>query len=119
MPENTPDNGDLYQVYRNTTKVPVAVGKLKRPMVCVAKRPPESKTWKAMARSSSDGRPLEGDIPSPVQLDLGLDLEGHWSLRWLHDVLREKTGTPACEFKGQLVDPEKGNVIELYRNRHR
>lgn len=119
MPESAPENGDVYKVYRKTTAAPLAVGKLVRPMVCVAKRPPESETWKAMARSTTDGRPHKGDVSSPAQLDLELDQEGHWSLRWLHDVLREKTGTPACEFKGELVDPEKNNVIELYRNRHR
>lgn len=112
------DNGDVYKVYRNTTTKSAAVGKLVRPMVCVAKRPPESETWKAMARSTTDGRPHEGDVDSSAQPDLGLDQDGHWSLRWLHDVLREKTGTPACEFKGKLMDPEKSSVLDLYRSRH-
>lgn len=118
MSESATENGDVYQVYRNTTTNPAAVGKRDRPMVCVAKRPPESVTWKAMGRSTTDGRPHEGDVASPAQLDLDLDKDGHWSLRWLHDVLREKTGTPGCEFKGKLVDPEKSSVLDLYRTRH-
>ncbi len=118
MPDSTPENGDVYYVYRRTTTAPWTLSKPSRPMACVAKRPPESDTWKAMARSSTDGRPEQGDIFSPVQPALGLDKAGHWSLRWLHDVLREKTGTQACEFRGELTDPEKSQVLALYRNRH-
>lgn len=118
MPDSTPENGDVYYVYRNTTTAPWTLSKPSRPMACVAKRPPESETWKAIARSSTDGRPENGDIASLIQPDLGLDKAGYWSLRWLHDVLREKTGSPACEFRGELAEPEKGEVLNLYRNRH-
>lgn len=118
MPDSKPDNGDVYYVFRNTTTKPISVGKRSRPMACVAKRKPDSETWKAMARSSTDGRPRDGDVSSPAQTALQLDKDGHWSLRWLHDVLREKTGTPACEFRGELNEPERSQLLELYRNRH-
>lgn len=119
MPENMPQNGDVYYVYRATTLAPTTLGKPSRPMACVAMRQPESETWKAMGRSSTDGSQLEGDIFSPAQPSLKLDKDGHWSLRWLHDVLRDKTGTPACAFRGELIDPEKDQVLTLYRNRNK
>jgi len=117
MPGNQPDVGDVYQVYRNATASPASVGNLVRPMACVAARPSDPVAWGAIARSSTDGRPNDGDVASAVQPALGLEKEGHWSLRWLHSVLKEKTGTSACEYKGSLVDPERSAVINLYRNR--
>ena len=86
-------------------------------MACVAQSKFDPETWRAMARSSTDGRPHEGDVHSPIQEDIGLDREGHWSLRWLHDVLKTKTGTPACSCLGCLSEPERSQVLNLYRNR--
>lgn len=119
MPGTTAENGDVYQVYRKVTTDPSKVGNLTRPMACVAARKWDPDAWQAMARSSTDGRPNDGDLFSPKQAEPRLDLEGYWSTRWLHFVLKSKTGTPACACLGHLTEPEKTNVLAVYRNRHK
>lgn len=117
MPGNRPENGDVYSVYRNVTTNPITVGNTVRPMACVASRKFDTITWTAIARSSTDGRPNEGDVYSPAQPTIGLDKEGHWSLRWLHSVLKDKTGTDACAFRGHLPSAERDQVLRMFRGR--
>lgn len=119
MPGTTAENGDVYQVYRTVTTEPHTLGNVRRPMACVAVRRWDPEAWQAMARSSTDGRPEDGDLFSPEQEDPRLDKAGYWSTRWLHFVLKTKTGTPACACLGHLTEPEKTNVLALYRNRHK
>jgi len=117
MPGSQPENSDVYSVYRNVTTNPTTVGNRVRPMACVASRKFDPAVWTAIARSSTDGRPKEGDVHSPAQAAIGLDKEGYWSLRWLHSVLKEKTGTGACAFRGRLTGTERDEVLGLYRGR--
>ena len=88
-------------------------------MACVAVHKADPNAWRGIARSSTDGRPQDGDVFSAKQPALGLDKDGYWSTRWLHHVLKAKTGTPACSFMGQLAEPEKAAVLKLYRARLR
>ncbi|WP_143813898.1 hypothetical protein [Luteococcus japonicus] len=116
MPGTDAKLGDVYQVYRNVTLRPAAFGeKLTRPCACVAERPLDT-VWSALPRLSSDIQAT--DLQSPASTGIGLERDGAWSLRWIHEVRREKTGGPACAFLGALADAERRELLVYYRNRH-
>jgi hypothetical protein len=118
MPDNVAELGDVYRVYRNVTENPSAFGdKRSRPCGCVAPRPSDPTTWTALPRLTSDIH--QEDLPSPASPDIGLEKEGAWSLRWIHQVHKIKTGGTACQFLGALPESERTRLAEFYRNRHR
>ncbi|PRZ34785.1 hypothetical protein CLV47_12317 [Antricoccus suffuscus] len=107
----------MYKVYRKSTSEPARVGNVVRPMGCVASRPSDPTVWTAIARSSTDGRPHQGDLFSALQPEIGLNKEGYWSLRWIHSVYKAKTGGKACAYLGTLTESEKSQLLMLYRDR--
>jgi hypothetical protein len=118
MPGNVAELGDVYWVFRNVTENPGAFGpKKSRPCGCVAPRRSDSTTWTALPRLTTGIR--AEDLASPAMPAIGLEEEGAWSLRWIHQVLKSKTGGLACEFLGALPEAERARVIDFYRNRHR
>jgi hypothetical protein len=118
MPGNVADLGDVYWVFRNVTMNPDAFGdKKSRPCGCVASRPSDATTWTALPRLTTGIR--ANDLVSPAAPAIGLNEHGAWSLRWIHQVLKSKTGGLACEFLGALSEAERANVLDFYRNRHR
>jgi hypothetical protein len=117
MPGAIAQLGDVYWVYRNVTENPGAFGEKKsRPCGCVASRPSDPTTWTALPRLTSGIRPE--DLPSPALPDIGLDQAGAWSLRWIHQVLKSKTGGAACQFLGALPGSERVRLADFYRSRH-
>lgn len=117
MPGTQAALGDVYEVYRNVTAKPWTFGeKKKRPCGCVTPGPSDSTTWTALPRLSTDIQP--DDLPSPAMPEIGLDKEGAWSLRWIHQVHKSKTGGDACAFLGSLPKSERDRVLAFYRNRH-
>lgn len=117
MPGSQATLGDVYAVYRDVTEDPSAFGeKRHRPCGCVSPRPYDPATWTAVPRLSTGIH--EGDLTSPAMPDIGLEKEGAWSLRWVHQVLKSKTGGTACAFLGQLPDGERNRLVAFYRNRH-
>lgn len=109
--------GDVFWVYRNVTETPAAFGEKKsRPCGCVASRPHDPTTWTALPRLTSDIQP--GDLSSSPLPDIELDQAGAWSLRWVHQVLKNRTGSEACRFLGPLPDEERDRLVNFYRNRH-
>lgn len=118
MPGNVAEIGDVYWVYRNVTENPAAFGSKKsRPCGCVAPRPVDPTTWTALPRLTSGIEPQ--DLQSPALPEIGLDREGAWSLRWIHQVHKHKTGGSACRFLGALPEAERSRLAEFYRNRYR
>jgi hypothetical protein len=118
MPDNVAELGDVYRVYRNVTVNPSAFGhKRSRPCGCVAKRPFDLTTWTALPRLTTGIEPE--DLPSPAAPEIGLEKEGAWSLRWIHQVHKNKTGGTACEFLGALSESERTRLADFYRGRHR
>ncbi len=102
---------------RHATLAPDAFGsKRSRPCGCVAIRPQDDTCWTALPRTTSDAQP--GDLPSPAMPGIGLDRDGAWTLRWVHQVRKDKTGEAACEFLGALPDEERDRLLAFYRNRH-
>lgn len=109
--------GDVYEVYRNVTRNPGAFGeKRKRPCGCVAPRAFDPTTWTALPRLSTDIQPE--DLPSPAMPAIGLAKQGAWSLRWIHQVQKDRTGSDACAFLGPLPGEERDRLVTFYRNRH-
>lgn len=113
MPNNTAATGDVYQVYRNVTMAPYKLGKLCRPCVCTDPGSQMSTTWTALPRLTS-GIWKDKDLPSAPILTLGLDKPGAWSARFIHQVLKEKTGGKACEYKGPLPGPILAELKEAF-----
>lgn len=109
--------GDVCWVYRNITDKPWTFGeKTSRPCGCVAPRPFDATTWTAPPRLSSG---IEaGDLPGREMPEIRLDKPGAWSLRWVHQVHKDKTGGDACEFLGALPDDERERLVTFHRNRH-
>lgn len=117
MPGPIAELGDVYWVYRDVTDKPWAFGeKLSRPCGCVAARPADPTTWTALPRLSSGIS--SKDLPSPAMPEINIDRDGAWSLRWIHQVHKDKTGGRACEFLGPLPDEERKRLIAYYRSRH-
>lgn len=111
MPNSTAVTGDVYQVYRNVTTAPYKFGqKRKRPCVCADPCSPMSTTWTALPRLTHGIK--EEDVQSGPLPSLGLDRPGAWSRRFVHHVLKEKTGGDACEYRGPLP----GDVLTGLRN---
>ena len=109
--------GDVYWVYRNVTEKPWTFGeKTSRPCGCVAARRFDLTTWTALPRLSSGT--TADDLPSPAMPQIRLDKAGAWSLRWIHQVRKDKTGGEACEFLGALPDDERERLVDFYRNRY-
>lgn len=110
--------GDAYWVNREATEHPPRVGRRVRPMACVAERRAET-TWLGLPRLTSDIKP--GDVPSRAMPEIHatrLDRAGAWSLRYIHPVHKQHTGTKGmCEFLGALPEDECAVVMTLYRNR--
>ena len=118
MPDSQAALGDVYEVYRSVVVKREAFGhKKKRPCGCVAPQPFDPTTWTALPRLSTDIR--REDLSSPAMLEVGLDKEGAWSLRWIHQVHKSKTGGAACSFLGALPDQERERLVTFYRNRLR
>jgi hypothetical protein len=116
VPGSSAELGDVYWVYRNVTDNPGAFGyKKSRPCGCVAPRPSDSTVWTALPRLTSDIG--SGDLRSPAMPEIELE-EGAWSLRWIHQVHKSKTGGPACRFMGALPDAERTRLVDFYRNRY-
>lgn len=112
------EQGDVYWVYRNVTDNPAAFGaKKSRPCGCVAPRPYDQTSWTALPRLTTDIK-VDMDLASPALPDIGLDKKGAWSLRWVHQVHKNKTGGDACRFLGALPDTERERLVAYYRNRH-
>lgn len=117
MPDQEPALGDVYWVYRNVTKNPSAFGaKKSRPCGCVATRPQDPTAWAALPRLTTDIK--SADLSSRAMPEIGLNEKGAWSLRWVHEVFKEKTGGDACRFLGPLPDDEREALVAFYRNRH-
>lgn len=117
MPGDQAALGDVYEVYRNVTENPAAFGeKRKRPCGCVASRPFDSTIWTAVPRLSTDIRPE--DLASSPMPEIGLEKQGAWSLRWIHQVHKVKTGGDACAFLGPLPEGERERLVTFYRNRY-
>jgi len=108
--------GDVYWVYRRATVNEDAFGdKRSRPCGCVAPRPDDSSTWTALPRVTTDIKPK--DLRSPAVAGIGLDKDGAWSLRWIHQVYKSKTGSSACAFMGVLPDDQRSALLTFYRAR--
>lgn len=117
MPGTNAALGDVYWVYRNVTEKPAAFGeKRSRPCGCVAPRPSDPTSWTALPRLTTDIKPT--DLSCPALPDIELDEPGAWSLRWVHQVYKSKTGGEACRFLGALPEPERKRLTDYYRNRH-
>lgn len=117
MPNNVPQLGDVYWVYRSVTNEPAAFGEKKaRPCGCVAPRPFDPTVWTALPRLTTGIS--SRDLPSPALPQIGLDRAGAWSLRWVHEVHKNKTGGEACRFLGALPEGERTRLATYYRNRH-
>ena len=52
MPERDAKIGDAYWVYSRAVTNPSSVGKIARPMACVAEQPCDPTAWKALPRIS-------------------------------------------------------------------
>jgi hypothetical protein len=118
MPDNVAELGDVYWVFRNVTNNPSDFGSKKsRPCGCVAPRPFDPTTWTALPRLTSGIRPE--DLTSPAHPAIELDEIGAWSLRWIHQVHKSKTGGEACRFMGALPEAERTRLADFYRNRYR
>jgi hypothetical protein len=120
VPGKTAKIGDAYRVHRDAAEHPARVGRPARPMACVAERPTDT-TWLGLPRVTSDIKP--GDVPSRAMPEVDpthLGKAGAWSLRYIHPVHKQHTGTTGkCEFLGVLPEDERNIVMTLYRNRLR
>jgi hypothetical protein len=117
MPGTIAALGDVYWVYRTVTENPTAFGaKKSRPCGCVAPRPYDPTTWTALPRLTHDIRP--NDLTSPAMPEIELKEVGAWSLRWVHQVHKSKTGGDACKFLGALPQTERDRLVGFYRSRH-
>lgn len=122
MPDGNAKIGDAYWVHGDATDAhPLRVGKVARPMACVAERPADPTAWTALPRITSDIKPNDcASRAMPEVHPTRLDRAGAWSLRWIHSVLKAKTGaSDHCEFIAPLPDDERTAVMNHYRNRGR
>lgn len=119
MPDETAKIGDAYWVYASATRAPQLVGKVARPMACVAERPFDI-AWSGLPRISSGIRPAdEPSDPMPEISPGRLERSGAWTLRFQHSVKKSATGKQGlCEYLGPLPAPEKKKVMEMYRGRN-
>lgn len=116
MPNGEAKPGDVYQVFRAVTTNQGAFGfKRHRPCGCVDERPKDT-TWTALPRTSTDFK--TDDLPSPAMNHPELDKEGVWTYRWVHQVLKEKTGGPACKYLLMLPTDARAALLTFYRDRH-
>jgi hypothetical protein len=120
MPGRNAKIGDAYWVNRDATEHPARVGKPARPMACVAERPTET-AWTGVPRVTSDIKPEDAPSRAMPEVDPNrLNSVGAWSLRYLHPVHKQHTGTRGmCDFLGPLPDDERKVVMTLYRDRLR
>jgi len=113
MPPPSARLGDVYWVFRGVTRRPGAFGSKKsRPCCCVDADPPDEDVWTAMSRLTTGM--WKSDIPSAANPSIGLDRVGVWSARFIHQVLRSKTGSDACRYLGALEEDERNRVLACY-----
>ena len=111
VPGSRASIGDVYWVNARATLRPVSVGKLSRPMGCVAEQPRDPAVWTAIPRLSSGIADV--DAPSRAMPEISptrLEREGAWSV----------TGKKGlCDYLGALPDDERKTMMSLYRGRDR
>jgi len=73
-------NGDIYQTYRSVMTDPANEWIVAARGVCRRERL-DPETRKAMAISSTDGRPTKVTFAARLKREIGLKKEWHWSLR--------------------------------------
>ena len=121
VPGSRASIGDVYWVNARATLRPVSVGKLSRPMGCVAEQPRDPAVWTAIPRLSSGIADV--DAPSRAMPEISptrLEREGAWSVRWIHSVKKQDTGKKGlCDYLGGLPDDERKTMMSLYRGRDR
>jgi hypothetical protein len=71
MPGNTPENGDVYRVYRNVTTDPAKVGKPRRPIACVAAQKADPYAWRVWLGPPQMGDRRTGTCSAPTKTPLG------------------------------------------------
>jgi len=118
MPPPPAQCGDVFWVFRDVTRRPWTFGpKKSRPCCCVDADPPEEEVWTAIPRLTTGIS--KSDLRSAASPSIGLDRDGAWSLRFIHQVLKSKTGGDACRYLGTLDENERDCLVGLYEQRFR
>jgi len=79
----------------------------------MAERPGDT-VWTGLPRSTTGTRDSDARDSAPVP-HLGLDKEGWWTARYVHPVLKEKTGIPAiCDYLGRLPNDQVKLAREVF-----
>ena len=116
MPARSAELGDVFWVYRNVTRSPSAFGdKRSRPCCCVDPEGLDPDVWTAVPRLTTGI--WKSDLRSPPSPSIGLEREGAWSVRFIHQVLKAKTGQDACRYLGALSQTERDCVVSHYERR--
>lgn len=116
MPGTEVEFADVYLVAKAATVNPARLGKLTRPLVCMAERPDDT-VWTGLPRSTTGTRDSDARDSAPVP-HLGLDKKGWWTARYVHPVLKVKTGVPGvCDFKGKLPEDQVKLARQVFKNR--
>lgn len=116
MPGTDAKFADVYLVAKAATVNPAHLGKPTRPLVCMKEQRGDT-AWLGLPRSTSGTRDIDARDSAPVP-HLGLDKYGWWTARYVHPVLKEKTGVRGvCDYKGILPNDQVKVAREVFRNR--
>jgi hypothetical protein len=118
MPQGDAKFGHAYWVSRDATEHPARVGRLVRPMACMAERRNDT-AWSGLPRITSDVKPGDQQSrPMPEIHATRLGEAGWWTARYIHPVHKSVTGVAGmCEYLGKLPADELKVARAVYQSR--